>query len=607
MSSLTPKQQAIVDYLEGPLLVTAGPGSGKTRVLTQRMENITKKCKGKVLALTFSNKAAEEISERLKEQITIDDLMRTQVGTIHSFCLDIVTNKGNQIGLPSGLTVLENRKDKLELLKRACNSLENLPTDKELGDFLLQIQTFKQNFVSPEISRKTTHDAVLTSIYESYNNLLISNRVMDFDDILFYAYRILIEAPRVAENYTRLYKYILIDEAQDLNDAQYKIIRALTRGFNNLMLVGDSAQSIYGFNGSDSNIMTQDFIKDYDPKVFVLTENFRSTSEIIKAANRIQPTSNSHTVFPLKGKVEVQQFEDEEAEAKWITDKIKLLLKDGSPWIERDVKLNDIAVIARNRYLFKEIEKNFQNQDLDYSFGSSSASLECETLEMRIFETGLRVIANPFDDLHYGEVNSYLSRENKSENFLHDLLSNRAINNPELNIGIINSVIDAWLILKEDEQNFIKALNKIEQTILGAKNLNEDFQYLIQNDIKLWKERWNRYCSHSVTGERKLSYFRNQVSLGKFNTNNTSGISLLTVHMSKGLEYEIVFIIGLTQGTFPDYRAKTSSQRKEEQNNMFVAITRAKRECYLTYPSMKMMPWGTLKKQIPSEYLNFIE
>ena len=251
--NLTNSQQEIVDYIDGSLLVTAGPGSGKTRVLTQRIARILELKKGKVLALTFSNKAAEEITERVKKQLSVENHERTKVETIHSFCLDLVLNRGNQIGLEAGLTVIEDRNDKLEILKRAYfNSKMMLPEDKILHKELRAIEEHKKNFLYPD---NIENNSEFRDIFETYNNLLKSNRMIDFDDILYYSYRILIESPSVAKNYTRLFKYILIDEAQDLNNTQYRIIKALTPNFKNLMMVGDSAQSIYGFNGSDSRIL----------------------------------------------------------------------------------------------------------------------------------------------------------------------------------------------------------------------------------------------------------------------------------------------------------------------------------------------------------------
>ena len=247
MLNLTPQQSEIVQYVEGPILVTAGPGSGKTRVSTERISDLIEHEKGSVVALTFSNKAAEEISERIATKLSIENQGRVEVGTIHSFCLDIVTNKGNQIGLPSNLTILNSSKDKIEILKKIfINNNLDIPDSKDLDYLLSKIQKQKQEFIYPDmminpISEEEIH---FINIYQSYNNFLENNRLLDFDDILYYAYKILTERPKVAKNYTRLYKYILVDEAQDLNNTQYKILLALTHDFNNIMLVGDPAQSM---------------------------------------------------------------------------------------------------------------------------------------------------------------------------------------------------------------------------------------------------------------------------------------------------------------------------------------------------------------------------
>ncbi|MFS0927816.1 MULTISPECIES: ATP-dependent helicase [Enterococcus] len=602
--NLTNSQQEIVDYIDGSLLVTAGPGSGKTRVLTQRIARILELKKGKVLALTFSNKAAEEITERVKKQLSVENHERIKVETIHSFCLDLVLNRGNQIGLEAGLTVIEDRNDKLEILKRAYfNSKMMLPEDKILHKELRAIEEHKKNFLYPD---NIEYNSEFRDIFETYNNLLKSNRMIDFDDILYYSYRILIESPSVAKNYTRLFKYILIDEAQDLNNTQYRIIKALTPNFKNLMMVGDSAQSIYGFNGSDSRIMTDMFIKDYQPKVFSLIENFRSTSKIIKAASKIQPESKSLSVYPLEGEFQIQAFKNEVEEAEWISNKIVYLLDNGSKWVEGKITLEDIAIIGRNRYLFSKIEEKLEESQIDFTLGGINSNVECETIEMKVFELGIRIIVNPFDDLHYRQLNKYLNREGKESNFLEDILTNQTVNSAQVNIKIFSSVIEAWNILHKNQESFVKSLNKIKEKVL-IEEIDEQFKFLIQGDIELWRTRWNKYVKQSVQGDRSLSYFRNQVSLGKLNTDNNSGISLLTVHMSKGLEFQVVFIVGMVEGTFPDYRVKTPAQEKEELNNMFVALTRAKRECYLTYPLIKDMPWGSSKRQIKSRYLNKIE
>lgn len=583
------------------MLVTAGPGSGKTRVLTSRINNILDTRKGKILALTFSNKAAEEIKQRVTDNQLQEEVNRVKIETIHSFCLDIVTNKGSLIGLPSNLSILDDPKDKMELLKRSFNDFEKIYDEKLLSRLLKKIQYYKKRFISPDMIED---DIELSSIYQTFNNLLLKNSLIDFDDILFYAYKILVERPRVASNYTRLYKYIMIDEAQDLNDTQYKIIRALTINFKNIMMVGDSDQSIYGFNGSDSKIMTEKFVEDYNPELFYLNENFRSTSKIIEAAKKIQPKTNSSSVYPLKGVFKIQEFKDEDEEATWIINRIKQLMEQGSEWKEEPVKSEDIAIIGRNKYLFKNLEEKLSINEMDYGFANVTNNLESETVEMKIFEAGIKVLLNPNDDLSYERICSYLGREEKRTDYLEDILTNKRNCNSEVHESIFLSIIESWNSLRGTD-DFHKSIKIIEQSI--DESIEEEFLFLIKNDIELWKNRWRKYCSVTVSGERSLSYFRNQVSLGKMNTDNSSGISLMTVHMSKGLEFDFVFIIGLNQGTFPDYRVRTESQKKEELNNMFVAITRAKRECYLTYPQVKLMPWGSMKNQEPSEYIKILK
>lgn len=608
MLNLTPQQSEIVHYVEGPILVTAGPGSGKTRVLTERISYLIENEKGRVLALTFSNKAAEEISERIATKLSIENQGRIEVGTIHSFCLDVVTNKGNQIGLPSNLTILNSSKDKIEILKKIfINNNLDIPDSKNLDYLLLKIQKQKQEFIYPDmminpISEEEMH---FINIYQSYNNFLENNRLLDFDDILYYAYKILTERPKVAKNYTRLYKYILVDEAQDLNNTQYKILLALTHDFNNIMLVGDPAQSIYGFNGSDSSIMTEKFIKDYKPKTFILGENFRSAKKIIEAAKKIQVDTKTNAVFPIEGILEQHSFEDETKEAEWIIDKIQELLENGSEYISEEIKLSDITIIARNKYLFKSIENILKDNNIDFYHGGTANKLECESLEMKIFEMGLSVLINPHDDLHFNQINKYLERKSINNDYLSELLNNETNNNNSIDTPIFRKIIESWNMLYKNENSFIKALKNI---LTEKESMSDEFRFLIQNDISLWENRWNNYCKQTVGGNRSLLKFTNQIALGKMNSNNdsASGIPLLTVHSSKGLEFEIVFIIGLTDGTFPDYRVKTDSQKIEEKNNMFVALTRAKRECYLTYPKSKLMPWGSHKRQSPSEYLGII-
>ncbi|MCY9002868.1 ATP-dependent helicase [Peribacillus frigoritolerans] len=623
---LTKNQLEIVNHIDGALLVIAGPGSGKTRVLTERITNLLNIGKKRVLALTFSNKAAEEISERIEQNIEEELNDNVLVGTIHSFCLDVVMNRGNLIGLPSGLVIFESDADKLEIMKKVSYEIPELRYEilKSTGkgnilkNCLKQISEYKQNFISPEVLLDSNNDneVEFAKVYEAYNNMMLSQRALDFDDILFYAYRIFIERPQIAKSYTRLYKYIFVDEAQDLNEAQYKVIKALCKDFENIMMVGDPAQSIYGFNGSNSDFMTNHFIRDFNPTEFKLVENFRSTRKIIDAAKKIQTNVNSSAVYPLEGELFVQKFQDEQEEALWILGKIKNLITEGSEWVENQINYENIAVIARNRYVLSKVQEILEQHNIPVNQGASSRSIESESKAIKIFEAGLRVIINPYDNVHFNQILGLIKYKDKFNpssdiSYLEMLLNLDVTNIDPDDINNFNAVKKAWNILLDDEENFSKALKCIAEHLvkkeINDQKLVENEQYLIQKDIEMWREHWRKYCSQSVIGQRTLSHFRNQVSLGKTQTHDSSGISLLTVHMSKGLEYDVVFLIGLNDGTFPDYRAKSHKELKEELNNMFVALTRARRVCYITYPQYKLMPWGSSKYQYPSSFISKME
>lgn len=628
--SMTETQQKIVDYIDGALLVTAGPGSGKTRVLTERIINILNKNKKRILALTFSNKAAEEIKERIESRIEEDVQEHVYVGTIHSFCLDVVTNRGNLIGLPSGMVIFESEADKISILKKVFAEMPGLKNEIQgnyikqniINNCLKQISKYKQDFVLPEILLDSNNDneRFFAKIYEAYNNMMLSQRALDFDDILFYAYRIFTERPQIAKTYTRLYKYIFVDEAQDLNTAQYKVIKALCREFSNIMMVGDPAQSIYEFNGSESQYMTKYFKEDFNPVEFKLVENFRSTKKIINAAKKIQINTDSNAVYPLDGEVAVFNFDDENMESKWVINRIIELLYEGNEWVEGNITPERIGIIARNRYVLSKFSEDLAKAGIPYNFGSVSRTVESESIAIKVFEAGIRVIINPFDNVHYKQIVNlikYNERENDSENlnnYMEILLGIDEKNIDEKHVESIKTIKKAWKILVEDEENFTKAISIIFDELVKTK-LNEikdeeaiqDEQYFIQKDIEMWKENWKNYCSQTVSGQRSLAHFRNQVSLGRTQTQNDTGVSLLTVHMSKGLEYDIVFLVGLNEGTFPDYRAKEKKEYQEELNNMFVAITRARRVCYLTYPNFKIMPWGDVKRQYPSKFIELMK
>lgn len=608
--NLSIRQRAIVEHIDGPLLVKAGPGSGKTRVLTERVKQLlsTKK-RGKVLALTFSNMAAEEMRSRLESDSGIgENIDRVTIGTIHSFCLDIIQSRGYLVGLRTDMSLFESENDRIAILRDVLTSdyrLELILKRQQKPETFLSkclsiISEQKRSFIMPELCEL---EAPFPEIYQKYNEALLSQNAMDFDDILFLAYRVLAENPDVVKLYNSVYRYVCVDEAQDLNNAQYLFIQALcSYDFRNIMMVGDENQSIYAFNGSSSKYMSELFIRDFNPAIYSLDENFRSAKQIIQFANSLTENNEDVTKYFYEGEVSVKMFDNEEFEAREVCKEIQRLLTDGHKDIENPLKFDDFAIIARNKYVFSSIENELVKRTIPFYYKKTQSGINIETDYMEAFDLMIRLIMNPFDLYHKQilckmvsvDSTSYVTCDNT------DILIKQLLSQSKY----------AWLssalphTTSESNFNFDKALLALRNNI--PVTLSDDDRYLLEKDIDEWNSHWSKFKNRVARENRTLVSFRNAISLGKTQDITVdSGVALLTAHMSKGLEFEVVFIIGLSEGTFPDYRAVNTGGNAiiQEKNNMYVAVTRAKRLCYLSYPRIKRMPWGDDKGQYPSRFI----
>jgi putative ATP-dependent DNA helicase len=607
---LSQKQQQIVNHKDGALLVEAGPGSGKTRVLIERIKCLlTSTKRGKVLALTFSNLAADEMKNRLADDRFFEDqIERATVGTIHSFCLDLVQSRGNLIGLNADMVLFENEEDRRAVLKdvfmensRLKDFLAQYEDKSQIMQRVLQLITEqKKTFVLPD---DCAVNAPFPLIYSEYNQKLLDQNAMDFDDILFFAYRILTENPSVVRMYNSLYRYICIDEAQDLNFAQYQVVKALCgENFSNVMMVGDANQSIYGFNGSDSEFMTKYFVADFSPIIYKLNENYRSAKRIVEFANRLEHY-DSVTNYVYDGELTAIRLADEENEAKYIADKVEQLIQDGHPDVEGSITADRMAVIARNRYVFSHLEQELSSRNIPFFFKKNSTGIEIESEYMRVFDLAIRILINKKDYIHLSQLKKIID---SSKTIEPSEMSGMSILQEVLMHTAYENMLPALECLEKETLNFGDALILFD-TLLP--DFDDDERYLISMDIQQWRKHWNKYCMLIPKENRTLTSFRNQISLGKTREIEVnSGISLLTAHMSKGLQFDVVFIMGLCEGTFPDYRAVKggNTELSQEMNNMYVAVTRAKRLCYMTYPAKKRMPWGDIKSQVPSRYIRDI-
>lgn len=616
--NLTKTQQEVVDHDEGALLVVAGPGSGKTRVLTERVRRLLARAGEhfRVLALTFTNKAANEMAERLASVPQVAE--RAFIGTMHSFCVEVLANRGKSVGINGLPNIFERYSDRKQILLEAVLGDPELKAELAAGDSKAQgnrldawmraISDCKNALTVAEM----VEDETLRRVYQLYDAAVRACGAVDFDDLLLLAYRLFEERPAVASFYRRQFKYICVDEAQDLNEAQYRVLGALCgKDYLNVMMVGDPKQAIFTFNKADTKYL-QIFAADFKAKTIELKENFRSSKKVIAAARALSPGYVPEEVFPIVGEVEITRCEDEAAEANFVADRIQQLVKEGHPDVEGDIALERCAVLGRTKFVFNQLVETLKARKIEAYKKLSVGSVESGSDLVRQFELALRVLANPLDRLHVG----LLAKEWKLAIRLEDVYGGR---DPRELTGM--EVLDA-LIGKASSrdaaaiQEAVKSLQwtasdfKLTQGLdrLGelAKGLEDAARSGVEQDIKEWKQHWDYYVRAEAGGTHSVGTFLSQVALGTTQQPSQDGVALLTVHSAKGLEFDVVFVIGMCEGTFPDYRAKRSAETAEERRNAFVAVTRSRRLLYLSYPAEKVMPWGDTRRQAPSQFLTLI-
>ncbi len=602
---LSPTQQQIVDFGQGALLVNASAGSGKTRVLTERVKKLLTKTKRKILAITFTNKAGEEMKERLGNLVETNN--RLFIGTFHGFCQYVLENHGKAIGFEKIPHIFEDESDRLELIEQVIKKTPSYYSKyvkselKQQREFRYKVLDFisevKRKLLSEDELLKENDDEDIVLLYTTYQDILNSQNAIDFDDLILLTYNLFTENPKIAALYRRTYEYICIDEAQDLNYSQYQLLRSLTNSeHKNVIMVGDPNQSIFAFNGSSADYMSQMFVEDFDPTIIELKENYRSSKNVLNAAEKIIKVSSNINDTVIPGLFEIYAASDEKDEAEWTYNKISELinLKEHND-IEGDIVYEKIAILARNKYIFKNLTDIFDDNNIHYYFKITPGTIRFETDLMKIFDMVLRVKINPQDTLHWYKIlkllkTSKIKNIKELESQLDDVIYKKILN-------IINNIDD-------DGNNFKHLLNKFSRFIEENNQLDDDDKRMILNDIKELLAHWFKYAK--TTDNKSLLQFKNSMALGKTHPlTQKNGIALSTVHTMKGQEYDIVFLIGMDDGTFPDYRAIRSGGLAliQEKNNTYVAFTRAKRFLYVTWPAKRLMPWGDYKNRTKSRYL----
>ncbi|MCR9099844.1 MAG: ATP-dependent helicase [bacterium] len=635
--SLSPEQKAIVEqWLQSgePMLVEASAGSGKTRVLTESVRQIIEgspKSRSKILCLTFTNKAAAEMQERLKDLSKVKD--RVFIGTTHAFALDIIKSRRHELGMDEMPTIIDKESDRKEIVSEVILSNPSLsrhylnPSPETLSkhktvakyqtDLLNRCVSFisskKQKLVSLDSDADSPPGKNWTSgkisLYKDYNDLLRNQNLIDYDDIILLAWKILNERPAVANLYSRIYEYVLVDEAQDLSFAQYEFIKALCGDkIRKVMMVGDANQAIHGYAGASSKFMTEAFVKDFELKEsqkVKIQYNYRSSDAVIELANELAGIHQNTVKSYYKGKVEFWAFDDETAEANWIVKKVNDLIGREEEAYDGKLTLGKIAILGRNRFVFSTlIEKLEEDPALKDKFflKKGTSILDPQSTTMKIFDLGIRVLSNQKAYLYFNQLIDVLDAPkafplSSGIQDLKRLLSESSLD--YIPQEVFDCLIECWQSIDKDINKFSNVLDKVLE---ASQVVEEDHERdLIFNDVEEWKEAWGDYVRSVASSAKSVSDFRRFLAMGVTKTQSEHGLTLATVHTVKGLEFHVVFLIGMGQGTFPDYRAVRKGAIEEERNNAYVAVTRAKRELYVSYPVTKSLPWG-IQKQPKSEF-----
>lgn len=624
---LSDAQRAIVEFASpSAIQVLASAGSGKTRVLTERVRFLLARSKAEgVIALTFTNKAADELTTRLSEAGL--DIDRVWVGTIHSIAQRILQQYGYTIGLPTDLQIFERDKDRMEVFLESLRDEDvdidaylNVDDPKEkrsregiLQSYLDGFSVIKRELLSEDdVVHRLSDQGDIWRVYVDYQRALANSGGIDYDDILRFSLEILLTQSWVGDVYRAKFRHICLDEAQDLNRVQYEFICALAgTDIKSIMMVGDPDQMIYGFNGSSSDFLCERFVQDFPVTKFKLVENYRSSRAVIRLANKLRPRSQQESEFALEGFAKIEEFQTEGDEADWIVESIQKILELRShPDIEGPLQLSNMVVIARNRFVFGVLIERLRSAGIDFSLRVGERSSAPVSLFGKVLDYAVRVKVNSKDWVNGRGLCDTLSLDAPDpwdgSNLL-DRLALEVRSRSDRKYAIISDTLRAVADLDSENPNILKLVMDLEGTLNEqAISEQEDGNRLEYerslDELRDFSESWLRFRSLGLGNS--LSGFRSASALGKLNSDTGgSGLNLSTVHTMKGLEKDIVFLMGLCEGVFPDYRAKSLEKIDEERNAVFVAVTRARRWLFISYPRVRMMPWKDLRAQLPSRFV----
>lgn len=615
---LNDRQKEAVLYGDGPLLILAGAGSGKTSVLTKRVAYLIKErnvSPKNIVAITFTNKAAKEMKERIIKEVGKEGY-DIQISTFHSFGLRIIKENYEKLGYEKNFTIIDSD-DSLTVVKKILKEM-GIDTTRFNPKFIKnQISSCKNEMVTPEKYKNLVNDElsdITYKVYKKYQDTLLRNNSLDFDDLLIKPIELFNKYKEVLENYQELFKYVFIDEYQDTNEAQYILSKMISAKYKNICVVGDDAQSIYSWRGANfKNILN--FEKDYqNAKVILLEQNYRSTKTILNAANSViknninKKDKNLWTDNETGEKIKYVRTNDEKDEASYVTREIRNLVNNG-------VSLDDIAVLYRTNAQSRTIEEGFLNSNIPYRIVGAFAFYSRK--EIKDLLAYLKLIYNTKDDVSLMRIINYPKRKIGAKTI--ENLSMDAVLNGTSMFDVISSGKELEfkkLILEMKEKSEVLSLTETIDMVLDKSGIKSELEseHTLEADIRL--ENLNEFKSITKTFEEEsgiasLEDFLNEVSLvsdvNDQKNDNSPKVTLMTIHAVKGLEYKYVFVIGMEENIFPHVNSCEEDGGIEEERRLcYVAITRAKEKLYLVN-ALRRMLYGKTSVNMPSRFINEID
>lgn len=608
LDNLNEEQRLPASITEGALLVTAGAGSGKTRMLTHRIAHMVHDKHinpNHILAITFTNKAANEMKERLESMI--DSLEDMWICTFHAMCSKILRRNINLMGYSKSFSIYGDT-EKNRVIKRI---LENIKTDITPETFAWHISNAKNNLFSPEEYSKFIHDKkkceIITKVYTNYESELFKSNALDFDDLLVKTYELFMKFPEVRDYYQSRFEYVFVDEFQDTNTAQYQLVKIISAKHKNILAVGDEDQCIYSWRGAEVENVKK-FTKDFENcQVFKLEQNYRSTKKIVNLANKLIKNNQNRITKTLwtqnddGAEVELKQTYNDIEEAEAVAEKIEYLVKNDG------YKYSDFAILMRVNSLSRILEEKLLTYNIPYKVYGGFKFFERK--EIKDTTAYFHLITNPNDNDSAIRMLGFPKKgigDVSISNILEIAKNNnisimQVINNPEI-YGIAGSLLSKLYVVKDlfsdlNEKREAMELDEFARYLVEKVKIKEAIGNKNEDDLNKCMNVDDFLKSVSEYAEANegadIDDFLQTITLMRdidSMQEEDEFVSLITVHTAKGLEFNAVFIVGLNDGLFPLSRAINSNdpnQLEEERRLMYVAITRARKKLFLSRSKVK--------------------